>query len=637
LNTWLITLAIASERQVNPLQLWISKFLWLSLNYFFGASVAVLVVSYNRTLDVGFIGVIVPLLLVLYFTFRSTIARVDDADRHVEELNALYLSTIETLAMAIDAKDQVTHGHIRRVQNYAVGLARFVGVSDKGQIRAIEAAALLHDMGKLAVPEYILNKPGKLTPAEFEKMKLHATVGADLLSEIAFPYPVVPIVRYHHEAWDGSGYPHGLKGTEIPIGARILAVVDCFDALTSDRPYRPRLSDDEAITILLERRGSMYDPLIVDTFVKVHNTIDPEPLTATAKHRALVGIHESAQDPITLPSAPSLDEITASGDEMLTLYEIAGALGGQASIADTGEAIAKHLRRLVPFSLLVLYVYDQATDDLEARHAVGDAAPVVKGTRISIGQRLSGWVGANRQTIMNSDPVLDLGEMARAMTPRLRNCLSAPLILNGELVGVLTLYSAGRENFTDDHRRIIEVVANQAAQTFKREVEAEVPVGRDLLTLLPHFSQLEQLAGDRGQSDTLDDALLTLMIIDVVALERINIEYGRAAGDEVLRHVARFIRSEVHLPDILFRYRSDEFIALLHSKDARAMEALGRRVTDTIRDNHLVLRTGAIIPIEVAVSCVSAPQNGHSLRDLLAAARASVPSHIEASPGSTVH
>ena len=142
LNTWLITLAIASERKVNPLQLWISKFLWLSLNYFFGASVAVLVVSYNRTLDVGFIGVIVPLLLVLYFTFRSTIARVDDADRHVEELNALYLSTIETLAMAIDAKDQVTHGHIRRVQNYAVGLARCVGVSDKGQIKAIEAAAL---------------------------------------------------------------------------------------------------------------------------------------------------------------------------------------------------------------------------------------------------------------------------------------------------------------------------------------------------------------------------------------------------------------------------------------------------------------------------------------------------------------
>src|SRR5262249_18426529 len=191
----------------------------------------------------------------------------------LEELNRLYLSTIETLAMAIDAKDQVTHGHIRRVQAHATSLAKTVGVRDSSLLKAIEAAALLHDMGKLAVPEYILNKPGKLTEAEFEKMKLHASVGADILSAIDFPYPVVPIVRHHHENWDGSGYPSGLRGTEIPIGARILSVVDCFDALTSDRPYRPRLSDNEAIQILLERRGTMYDPFVVDTFIGVYHEL----------------------------------------------------------------------------------------------------------------------------------------------------------------------------------------------------------------------------------------------------------------------------------------------------------------------------------------------------------------------------
>src|SRR6184192_4978390 len=188
----------------------------------------------------------------------------------VSMLNKLYMSTIETLAMAIDAKDQITHGHIRRVQTYAVGLARALGVTDAAQINAIEAASLLHDMGKLAVPEYILNKPGPLTTAEFEKMKLHAAVGADILSAIDFPYPVVPIVRHHHENWDGTGYPDKLRTTDIPIGARILSVVDCFDALTSDRPYRPRLSDEEALNILLERRGSMYDPLVVDTFIRVN-------------------------------------------------------------------------------------------------------------------------------------------------------------------------------------------------------------------------------------------------------------------------------------------------------------------------------------------------------------------------------
>src|SRR3954466_131513 len=269
-NSWLITFVIALEKRLNPLKVWTGNFLWMSLNYFAGASIAFLFVGYNRRIDVGYIGVIVPLLLVVYFTFKATISRVEDADRHLDQVNRLYLSTIETLAMAIDAKDQVTHGHIRRVQSHATKLAHAVGVTDDKLLKAIEAAALLHDMGKLAVPEYILNKPGKLTESEFEKMKLHASVGADILSAIDFPYPVVPIVRHHHENWDGTGYPAGIKGTDIPIGARILAVVDCFDALTSDRPYRPALSDDDALAILNERRGTMYDPMVVDTFFRFH-------------------------------------------------------------------------------------------------------------------------------------------------------------------------------------------------------------------------------------------------------------------------------------------------------------------------------------------------------------------------------
>src|SRR6266853_2066123 len=275
LNSGLITIAVAFETGLPPYIIWRDNFRWVSLNYFCGASVALLLVVYTRDVDLRFIGVIVPLLFVLYFTFKTSMQRVEDANSHVEQVNRLYLSTIETLAMAIDAKDQITHGHIRRVQTYAIGLAKHLGVADEKLIKAIEAAALLHDMGKLAVPEYILNKPGKLTEAEFEKMKLHASVGADILSAIDFPYPVVPIVRHHHENWDGTGYPAGLSGTDIPIGARILAVVDCFDALTSDRPYRPRLSDDEALSILTERRGSMYDPLIVDTFVSVQKQIAP--------------------------------------------------------------------------------------------------------------------------------------------------------------------------------------------------------------------------------------------------------------------------------------------------------------------------------------------------------------------------
>src|SRR5262245_14794765 len=278
LNSWLIAVAVALEQSSSAFRVWRRNFLWLSLNYFSGASVAALLLPYLQEPGYAFVrvvGVLLPLLLISYLTLKTALGRVEDANRHLGELNSLYLSTIETLAMAIDAKDQITHGHIRRVQILAVGLARAMGVNDAAQIKAVEAAALLHDMGKLAVPEYILNKPGPLTPGEFDKMKLHASVGADILSAIDFPYPVVPIVRHHHENWDGRGYPDGLKGSDIPIGARILSVVDCVDALTSDPPYRPRLPDAEAIKILVDRRGTMYDPLVVDTFMSVYKDIAP--------------------------------------------------------------------------------------------------------------------------------------------------------------------------------------------------------------------------------------------------------------------------------------------------------------------------------------------------------------------------
>ena len=269
LNSWLMATVVSFEGSSTPLEIWRNNFLWLSLSFFSGASVSILLVSVSREINLTALAVIVPLLIVSYLTYHTSMARIEDANRHVDELNHLYLSTIETLAMAIDAKDQITHGHIRRVQEYSVALAREMRVGNENLIKAIEAASLLHDMGKLAVPESILNKPGKLTVPEFEVMKTHSSVGADLLAAIEFPYPVVPIVRHHHENWDGSGYPDHLSGTDIPIGARILSVVDCFDALTSDRPYRPRLSDAEAIAILQERRGSMYDPLVVDVFIEM--------------------------------------------------------------------------------------------------------------------------------------------------------------------------------------------------------------------------------------------------------------------------------------------------------------------------------------------------------------------------------
>ena len=438
--------------------------MWLSLNYFCGASVAVLLVGNNRTIDLRFVGVVVPLLLVLYFTFKTSMERVEDAYKHVAQINTLYLSTIETLAMAIDAKDQITHGHIRRVQSYAVGLAKRVGVADEQQIKAIEAAALLHDTGKLAIPEYILNKPGKLSPVEFEKMKQHAAVGADILSAINFPYPVVPIVRHHHENWDGTGYPQGLKGTDIPIGARILSVVDCFDALTSDRPYRPRMSDDAALHILRERRGSMYDPLIVDTFARVYLEIAPKVVTDGPPKDALNEITTGTQIAASQRGSATADVMSARSERGRS--RIRNDVFEQKVGMDETD-IAASIREIIRFSLGVLFLNDVTTNELEAAYAFGDSSEFVRGLKIPLGQRLSGWVAVNRQTIMNSDAALDLGDIARAAG--LRVCLSTPLVSNDHILGVISLYSTAVDGFTEAERSAIEVFAQRTVAHKQRQ------------------------------------------------------------------------------------------------------------------------------------------------------------------------
>jgi len=622
LNSVLIAWAVAFEKRVSALTVWRRNFLWLSLNYFSGASVAALLLPYLQPEQPEFarvVGVLLPLLLISYLTFKTAMGRVDDANRHLNELNRLYLSTIETLAMAIDAKDQITHGHIRRVQSHAVRLARAMGVREDVQIRAIEAAALLHDMGKLAVPEYILNKPGPLTPAEFEKMKLHASVGGDILSAIDFPYPVVPIVRHHHENWDGTGYPDGIAGADIPIGARILSVVDCFDALTSDRPYRPRLSDKEAIKILVDRRAQMYDPLVVDTFLAVHaegGLVPPsEPVQSSF----------SALTKSALPGPPPpfvgssrLEDITASGEEMLALFDLARGLTGRMRLSDVADVIVKHLRKMVPSSLSMFYVYDIDADELVASYAFGEHASLVTGLRIPLGQRLTGWVGANRQTIRNSDPVLDFGESARTMAPRLRSCLSTPLLVHDALVGVLSLYSTGREAFSDDHQRVVEVVARQVTPVLQQSLAFERTrqvTFRDQLTGLPNLEQLQLFA----RSHSGGASPMSLIYIDVNGLKEINVLHGRDAGDRALNHVVFSARQHIRPADLLFRYNSDEFVVVQFQADLILAAAISARIRQSVESPSS--DDAASLRVRVSIGVAAMPEDGTSIESLIAAAR----------------
>ncbi|MBA3885625.1 MAG: HD domain-containing protein [Acidobacteria bacterium] len=624
LNSWLIAFAIKLERGLSAFRVWRENFAWLSLNYVGGACIAALLVTYTRDIDFAYLVFVLPLLAVLYFTFAMALGRVEDANRHLTELNRLYMSTIETLAMAIDAKDQVTHGHIRRVQQLSVALARALGIRDEEQIRAIEAASLLHDMGKLAVPEYILNKPGPLTVAEFDKMKLHASVGADILSAIDFPYPVVPIVRHHHENWDGTGYPDGLEGSQIPIGARVLSVVDCFDALTSDRPYRPRLPDAEALKILTDRRGRMYDPLVVDTFFAVRAQITSAPEAISTSAAGLSAITRGAITSETWVAGTPLDNISASTEEMLVLYELSRGLAGRLDLADAGDLIAKHLRRMIPMSTCVFYVYDQGSDEIIAAHATGENSSHFKGIRIPRGQRLSGWVAANRQTISNSDPILDLGESVRAMTPRPLSCLSTPLLLGNDLIGVLSIYSTNRQAFTDDHCRIIEATSRQVSQTVRYAVEFEEQRTRSLRdhsTGLPNAEHLRRFVASEVSAGT-PHASFTLLYIQWTSSHSLNKQPSQAT-DEELAAVLSSAQRALRAADILFRHGDQELIALLTQTDQEGASQVLKRVRSEFQHLCRSRKTEHLSPLEVSIGAASAPEDGADAETLISRARRS--------------
>ena len=479
LNSGLVAGALSFEKRVSPLRVWWEHFPWFSINYFGGVSVAALLVSYTRAVDLGTVGIIVPLLLISYLTYKTSLGRIADAKRHVDQVNELYMSTIETLAMAVDAKDQITHGHIRRVQVYAIELARRVGVNDDNHIRAIEAAALLHDVGKLAIPEHILNKPGPLTAAEFEKIKRHTDIGADLLSSIRFPYPVVPIVRHHHEHWDGSGYPTGISGTDIPLGARILSVVDCFDALTSDRPYRPRLTTADAFVILKQRRGSMYDPLIVDTFVEAYAAIGPAAVQAGQLAKSLVTADLYAAQQIDTPTVSSLREIHLNASQAAALAEARRAIEAADSTDKAIAAAYRYSRQLTPANIGAFFENTDAEDSLTCTRSFGDSHQVLLGMTIRLGERITGWAVANKRTAANSDAVLDLGPLADVFQPPLRTAVSCPLDTANGVTYAYTAYCSRVEGFSLGHVHALEQLANSLASRLSASRRADVrPISR---------------------------------------------------------------------------------------------------------------------------------------------------------------
>ena len=476
LNSGLLATAVALSKGISAIRVWREHFAIISLNYFAAASAAFFLTVLVRYLGLPAVAAVLPLILVCHVAMRSSLGRVEDAERHVARVNQLYLSTVSALSTAIEAKDGVTSDHIHRVQAYAMGLARALDVTEPATLHAIEAAALLHDTGKLGIPEHILNKPGKLTPTEFETMKSHVTLGADILSAIDFPYPVVPIVRAHHENWDGTGYPEGLRGQDIPIGARILSVVDCFDALVSDRPYRPAMSAAAAVEIIRERRGSMYDPLVVDAFLRVYQDIPiptPQPQIQAAIRSFRQGVTKPSQQQ---PPASALLRPMAGAvsDDLLGFVGLARLASGSPAVRDIGAFAWSQLRHVAPGATLALFTVDESRTVVVSRYIAGATADRVPAMTIPVGERITGWVAANSRPMADANAALDLGT---GFDDALRFALSMPLVAEGGVVGVLTLYAF--EPFGDQLALNVEMIGPHLAKAVTSAMATE---GTDLVT-----------------------------------------------------------------------------------------------------------------------------------------------------------
>jgi len=469
LNTFGIAVAVALHERANVLRIWQAHFKNLWFAFIGGGLGAAIVVFALQHGTYGMVILSLPILLavILHFAYRNATGRVADRLQHLEQVNRMHLSTIEALAHAVNAKDGVTHNHIRRVQTRAIELASRLGVDSELQLKAIEAAALLHDVGKLAIPEHILNKPGSLTPAEFERMKSHARIGAEILSEVDFPYPVVPIVRHHHENWDGTGYPDGLKGDDIPIGARILAVVDCFDALTSDRPYRRALSVRETFKIIDSRRGTMYDPAILDTFHEMCASlmVDEEPVAPDAHT-----IADAAASSVSTESC-----VVEPRDEARLALELGASLshglGGRCAWA----ALTDGLCGLPDVDTVVLFVVDEAKELLTPRYVSGRHTTQFERLAISVGERMSGWVAAVGQPMVNADAALDLFDVDPVP---LRAALAIPCQGPDDTRAVMALYSSRAEAFTPAHQRVV-----QAGIAFLARLGAETRAAAEVISI----------------------------------------------------------------------------------------------------------------------------------------------------------
>jgi diguanylate cyclase (GGDEF)-like protein/putative nucleotidyltransferase with HDIG domain len=579
-NTLPVSVVISLTEGKSVRKIWSECYFWSFPYYMVGAAAVGLVGVINQRAGWQTSLLVLPLIYWVYRSYRLYLARleaekdrVEIEKRHVEEIASLNMRTIEALALAIEAKDHTTHTHLQRVRTYAVEIGKEMGLS-AGEIEALRAAALLHDIGKLGVPEHIINKPGKLTPEEFEKMKVHPLVGAEILDRVAFPYPVAPIVRSHHERWDGSGYPAGLAAEEIPIGARILAAVDCLDALASHRQYRAAIPLDQAMRTVKEKSGTWFDPKVValleSRYVeleRVAQSLDAGfvPSGFSKDLRVERGLAPAAGFERSAEAAPDTDflsSIASARQEAQAMFELSQDLGNSLSLSETLSVLSMRLRKLIHYDSIAVYVNRNGW--LLPELVSGENFKVLSSLKIRVGEGLCGWVAENGKPIINGNPQVEAGYSADPEKyATLQSALAVPLDgLNG-VVGVLAMYHSSLDAFTPDHLRILLAVASKVALSVENALkyqQAESSATTDFLTGLPNARSLfVHLAQEVARCRRMKTSL-AVMVCDIDGLKKINDSYGHLEGDKLLREFSMRLKEACRGYDYVARMGGDEFV-----------------------------------------------------------------------------